>query len=419
MVLERILFSLFLSLAPPYPSPQKAVVMRKTDLNLKFLLQVSYEQEKGFPDFMTSRSRIVDFKRQKKVLRMFEEPRDSASPPHLLATIPIRSETPRTLLVDFNTGFDRVFEEEDRTGEDYEGRVDTHDYSFFRLSQRQILSVSQRGAMLVLDQMAFNANMKPVLVHYYLSPYRPNPNFKPFEIDNLDHFGFYETYPQRRSDRTVLYAMKFDSQKPIVFALSAAIPDRYRQAVRDGVLYWNEALGRPLLQVIDAPEDVTAPSPRYNVIQWLADGDFASTSHIQGDPLTGEILHAHIFVLSRSIKQGDLDEQNDHLRYVVAHEVGHALGLRHNFAKGPVSTVMNYFKFKQTVKIGHDVIRPGGKALDYDRRVMRHVYFDEPLDLDALPTFCTDGQARCDPLTSRMLGPHIILDDGRPEGEAP
>src|SRR5215470_5379182 len=164
MVLERILFSLFLSLAPLYPSPQKTVVMSKTDLNQKFLLQVSYEEEKGHPDFMTSRSRIVDFKRQKKVLRMVEEPRDSASPPHLLATIPIRTETPRALLVDFNTGFDRVFEEEDRTGEDYDGRVDRHDYSFFRLSQRQILSVSQRGSTLVLDQMAFNASMKPVLV---------------------------------------------------------------------------------------------------------------------------------------------------------------------------------------------------------------------------------------------------------------
>jgi len=63
--------------------------------------------------------------------------------------------------------------------------------------------------------------------------------------------------------------MKFDNHKPIVFARSAAIPDRYRQAVRDGVLDWNKAFGRPLLQVIDAPDNVTAPSPRYNAIQWL------------------------------------------------------------------------------------------------------------------------------------------------------
>ena len=398
MMFEGIVFSLFLSLAPPYPSPQKPVAISKTDLNERFLLQVSYEQENGLQDFMTSRSRIVDFRRQETVLRMVEEPHDSATPPHLLATIPIRSETAQALMVDFNAGFDRVFEEEDRTGEDYGGRVDTHDYSFFRLSQRQILSVSQRGSTLVLDQMALGADMAPVLVHYYLSPYRPNPNFKPFEIENLDHFGFYETYPRRRSGRTVFYAMKFDSHKPIVFALSAAIPDRYRQAMRDGVLYWNKALGRPLLQVIDAPDDVTAPSPRYNVIQWVGDWRFGSTSHIQDDPLTGEILHGHIFILSRSVKRGDLDEQNNHLRYLVAHEVGHALGLRHNFAKGPVSTVMNYFDFEQEVSIGHEVIRSGDDALEYDRKVVRHVYLGEPLDIDTLPAFCTDGQSGCAPL---------------------
>ena len=58
---------------------------------------------------------------------------------------------------------------------------------------------------------------------------------------------------------------------------------------------------------------------------------------------------------------------------------------------------MNYFTFKKTVKIGHDVIRPGGKPLDYDRKVLRHVYFGEPLDLETLPAFCTDSQPGCDP----------------------
>ena len=48
---------------------------------------------------------------------------------------------------------------------------------------------------------------------------------------------------------------------------------------------------------------------------------------------------------------------------------------------------MNYFMFERTEKIGHDVIRTGGKALDYDRKVMRHVYFGEPLDLDSCRLF--------------------------------
>jgi hypothetical protein len=258
--------------------------------------------------------------------------------------------------------------------------------------------------MLVLTQQALTEDGVPVLVYYYLSPYRPNPYFTPFEIENLDRFGFYETYPDQRSGRTVLYAMKFDTRKPIVLALSSEIPAQYREAVRDGVLYWNRAFGLPLLQVTDAPEGITAPDPRYNVIQWETDGAFASTSHIQGDPLTGEILHAQIFIPSGTVNEGTLVEQNDHLRYVVAHEVGHALGLRHNFAKGPVSTVMNYFRVAQAARIGRDVIGSGDDALEYDRQIIRYVYLEQALDLGTLPAFCTDYQPGCAP-----FGPTIRL----------
>jgi hypothetical protein len=60
---KPILAFLFLALAPAYALPQQSVAIRKADLDEKFLLQVSYEQENGFEDFMTSRSRIVDFVR--------------------------------------------------------------------------------------------------------------------------------------------------------------------------------------------------------------------------------------------------------------------------------------------------------------------------------------------------------------------
>jgi hypothetical protein len=372
-------------------------ILKKAELEHRFLLQVNYEHQSGRQDFRTSRSRIVIFQRAGEVLHMLDmsDPRDG-SPTHVLATIPIRHETETTLDVDLNEGFQMVYSEEDRTGEDYYGRVERHDQTTFRLFDRKVVSVSYHDAMLVFDQDARTDDGQRIVVHYYLNLYDPSTDFHPFEMKNLRRFGFYETYPQWHSDRWVLYATKFDVHEPILFALSSAIPQRHRGAVRDGVLYWNRAFGRNLIRVIDAPPSVRAPSPDYNVIQWVTSGDFSSTSYIQSDPLTGQILHADIFVLPEIMMDGDLEQQNDHLRYIVAHEVGHALGLRHNFAPGGATTVMGYFNLSRILQIGAQ-IRSGAPAQPYDAAVVRHVYLGAPLDINTLPPFCTDGQQGCLP----------------------
>jgi hypothetical protein len=68
-----------------------------------------------------------------------------------------------------------------------------------------------------------------------------------------------------------------------------------------------------------------------------------------------------------------------------------------------VSTVVNYFRVEQTVRIGRHVIRSGDDALEYDRQVVRYVYLGEALDLDTLPPFCTDYQPGCRPFSTTIL----------------
>lgn len=373
--------------------------MNEASLGGEFLLQVGYERHLH-EHFMTSRSRVVEFRRVEDALLMFEVRRRPSETDRLLATIPIRGRSGSALLLDFNSGFDKIYLEEDRTGEDYYGRADRRDYSYFRLFRRDIRSVRTHGRTLVLEQHALDRGDDPVVVHYYLRPYRPSPDFESVELRNLERFGFYQTYPQEQRNGTVLYATKFGVREPIVFALSPQIPARHRQAVRDGILYWNRAFGVPLLRAIDAPAGVKAPDAQYNVVDWKTGGG-PSTSHIQTDPRTGQILHAHIFVVPDAAHRHAVDLQNDHLRYIAAHEVGHALGLRHNFAPGPVSTIMNYFSFDEAARIGREIVAAQQPALDYDRLVVRDVYLDEPVPRDALPPFCTDHQPDCAPFERR------------------
>ncbi len=159
--------------------------------------------------------------------------------------------------------------------------------------------------------------------------------------------------------------------EPIVYYLDPGTPEPVRGALLDGARWWNEAFEaagyKDAFRVEVLPDSAHPMDVRYNMINWVhrsTRGWSYGTSVV--DPRTGEIIKGHVLLGSLRVRQDYLiaegllspykdgqtfDEDNQMLdmalariRQLSAHEIGHTLGIAHNFAASTNdrSSVMDY-----------------------------------------------------------------------------
>jgi hypothetical protein len=217
-------------------------------------------------------------------------------------------------------------------------------------------------------------------------------NIRQYDYSREEHRAPRRTYITRwRLEKKDPAAALSEPVKPIVYYIDPATPPKWAAYVKRGVEWWQPAFERAgfknAILAKDPPSSAEDPdwSPedaRYSVIRWQASTiENAMGPHVH-DPRTGEILEADIVMWHNVLnlvnhwyftQVAPLDPRARKLplpdelmgkliEYVVAHEVGHTLGLPHNMKASSLYPLEKIRDREWVKKMGHTP-----SLMDYSR----------------------------------------------------
>jgi uncharacterized protein DUF4953/uncharacterized protein DUF5117 len=160
-----------------------------------------------------------------------------------------------------------------------------------------------------------------------------------------------------------------EAVQPIIYYLDNGTPEPIRSALLEGAGWWNQAFEaagyKNAFQVKVLPDSADPMDIRYNMINWVHRSTRGwSYGAAVFDPRTGEIIKGNVTLGSLRVRQDYLIAQGllapfengvsadnkmlkmalERLKQLAAHEVGHTLGLMHNYASSVNNraSVMDY-----------------------------------------------------------------------------
>jgi hypothetical protein len=220
-------------------------------------------------------------------------------------------------------------------------------------------------------------------------------------------------------------AEKSEAVKPIIYYLDNGTPEPIRSALLEGARWWNQAFEAAgyvnAFQVKVLPDTADPMDVRYNMINWVHRSTRGwSYGAAVVDPRTGEIIKGNVTLGSLRVRQDYLIAQGllapfengkpaddkmlqmalSRLSQLAAHEIGHTIGLMHNYAASVSNraSVMDYPSPTVTLNANGDIDLSNAYAKgieDWDKIAIAWGYTDLKPGTDektALNKILTDAE---------------------------